>query len=215
MRNLDYRTIMALQSYSPYAIARHAVMHAARPAQDSEADGAPEASSKGVKMMPESGAAVRRLPFLSVPAWDISDEEISEWKQTPGMRFAAYTAECIRDGQYDNGQEIYPPESGVYKELSRATVDKVMEVLADRGMARKSGSAWRAVTPGRMEPSALRAVAVLLARRADLPPALAAELGSWKLTLDSLEAPDDTLASQAAMERAVQPAKPIRAIMAS
>jgi hypothetical protein len=163
-------------------------------------------------MMPESAAAARRLPFLSVPAWDISDEEIGEWKQTPGMRFAAYTAECIRDGQYDAGQEIYPPESGVYQELTRAAVDKVMEILAGRGMARKSGSTWRAVAPGRMEPSIRRAVAVLLARRADLPPALATELGSWKLALDALEAPDDTLASQAVTERAAQP---LRAIMAN
>jgi hypothetical protein len=165
--------------------------------------------------MPESAATVRRLPFLSVPAWDLSDEEIGEWKQTPGMRFAAYTAECIRDGQYDEGQEVYPPGSRVYSELSRAAVDRVMEILAERGMVRKSGSTWRAVTPGRMEPSVRRAVEVLLARRADLPPALAAELDAWQLTLDALAAPDGTSATQPAIERAARPARPLRAIMAS
>ena len=163
-------------------------------------------------MPSEPGASVRRLPFLSVPAWDISDEEISEWKQVPGMRFAAYTAECIRDGQYDDGQEVYPLGSVVYRELSRVAVDRVMEVLAERGMVRKSGSAWCAVTPGRMEPSIRRAVAVLLARRADLPPVLAAELGAWKLSLDTLAASGNPPAGQAAIERAVQPAEPRRAM---
>jgi hypothetical protein len=137
--------------------------------------------------MPEPAATTRRLPFLSVPTWDLSDEEISEWKQTPGLRFAAYTAECIRDGKYDNGQEIYSPGSLVYKEISRSAVDRVMEILAERGMVRKSGSAWHAIAPGRLEPSVRRAVAVLLDRRADLPPTLAAELDSWKLTLDTLK----------------------------
>jgi hypothetical protein len=147
----------------------------------------PEASSEGAKMMlepgaPEPGGTVRRLTFPSVPEWDISDEEIAEWKQTPGLRFAAYTAECIRDGQYDGGQEVYPPGSAVYREITRERVDQVMAILAERGMARKSGGAWRAIAPGRMEPSLRRAVAVLLARRADLPPALAAELDAWQLT---------------------------------
>jgi hypothetical protein len=143
-------------------------------------------------MMTVSGATVRRLPFLSVPAWDLSDEEISEWKQMPSMRFAAYTAECIRDGQYDNGEEIYPPESVIYRELPRATVDRAMEILAERGMARKSGGAWHAIAPGRLVPSIRRAVTVLLARRSDLPPALATELGAWQLTLDTLESSDGT-----------------------
>jgi hypothetical protein len=165
-------------------------------------------------MVPEPAAAVRRLPFLSVPAWDISDEEISEWKQTPGLYFAAYTAECIRDGRYDDGQELYPPGSVLYKEISRAAVERVMGILADRGMVRKSGGAWHAVTPGRLEPSIRRAVAVLLARRADLPPALAAELDSWQRTLDALATPGGTPAGQAAPERAVQPARPLRAIAA-
>jgi hypothetical protein len=173
-----------------------------------------EASSKGAKKMPESAARVRRLPFLSVPAWDISEEEISQWRETPGMRFASFTAECIRDGKYDNGQEIYPPESGVYRELPRETVDQVMELLAERGMARRTGGRWYAVTPGRMEPSVRRAVAVLLARRADLPPGLAAELDSWTLTLDALEAPGGTLASHASIARATQPAQPVRAVAA-
>lgn len=152
--------------------------------------------------MPDS-APVRRPPFLSVPAWDISDEEISEWKRTQGMRLAAYTAECIRDGAYDNGEEIYPPGSVVYQEITRAAVDQVMEVLAERGMVRKSGSAWRAIAPGRLEPSVRRAVAVLLARRADLPPALAAELDSWQLTLDTLEGHGGARPSQAARRPAV------------
>jgi hypothetical protein len=171
-------------------------------------------------MMPESGAPqsgriVRHPPFLSVPAWDISDEEIGEWKQTPGLRFAAYTAECIRDGQYDDGQEVYPPGSVVYREITRERVDQVMAILAERGIARKSGGAWRAIAPGRMEPSIRRAVTVLLARHADLPPALAAELSAWKLTLDAWAAPDGTPAGQTAAERAAQPAEPLCAIMAS
>ena len=140
-------------------------------------------------MMPDSGARARRLPFLSVPAWDLSDEEIGEWRQTPGMQFVAFTAECIRDGKYDNGQEVYPPGSVVYKELSKGRVEEVMELLAGRGMVRKSGSVWRAIAPGRLEPSTRRAVAVLLACRADLPPALATELDSWNRTLDALQVP--------------------------
>jgi hypothetical protein len=107
--------------------------------------------------MPESAAAVGREPFGSVPKRDISDEEIGEWKQTPGLRFAAYTAECIRDGQYDDGQEVYPPGSVVYQEITRERVDQVMTILAERGMARKSGGTWRAIVPWRMEPSAGRA----------------------------------------------------------
>jgi hypothetical protein len=158
-------------------------------------------------MMPEPAATVRRLPFLSVPAWDISDEEIGEWKRTPGLRFAAYTAECIRDGQYDDGQEVYPPGSVVYREITRERVDQVMAILAERGMARKAGGAWRVIAPGRMESSIRRAVTVLLAHRADLPPALAAELGAWQLAIDALATPDDAPISQAA--------KPLRATRAS
>lgn len=160
--------------------------------------------------MPESAATVRRLPFLSDPTWDLSDEEISEWKQTPGLYFAAYTAECIRDGKYDNGQEIYPLGSLIYKDISRSAVDEVMRILAERGMVRKSGSAWHAIAPGRLEPSVRRAVAVLLDRRADLPPALAAELDTWKLTLDALGAPGD----RAATEPGFRPAESLRAIAA-
>jgi hypothetical protein len=196
-----------------------------RPATDvvpgsARGDRQPEASSEGVKMMPEpgapeSGGTVRRLSFLSVPVWDISDEEIGEWKQTPGLRFAAYTAECIRDGQYDDGQEVYPPGSVVYQEITREKVDRVMTILAERGMVRKSGGSWHAIAPGQMEPGIRRAVTVLLARRADLPPALAAELDAWQLTLDALAAPDGTRASPAAIERAGRPARPLRAIMAS
>ena len=172
-------------------------------------------------MMPEpgareSGGTVRCLPFLAVPAWDISDEEIGEWKRTPGLRFAAYTAECIRDGQYDDGQEVYPPGSAVYREITRERVDQVMAILAERGMARKSGGAWRAIAPGRMEPSVRRALTVLLDRHADLPPALAAELRAWRLTLDAWAAPDGIPVSRAAVEQAARPAEPrIGAIMAS
>jgi len=151
-------------------------------------------------------------PFLSAPVWDISDDEIDEWKRT-GKRFAAYTAERIRDGQYDNGQEVYPyPGSPVYREISRSAVDEVMGLLAGRGMARKSGGAWLAIARGRMEPSTWRAVGVLLARRADLPPALAAELESWKLALDALNAPGGASADQAAVVRAVRPARPAHSV---
>ena len=164
--------------------------------------------------MSEPGATVGRMPFLSVPTWDISNEEIEEWKKTSGMYFAAFTAECIRDGKYDNGQELYPLGSVVYKEISRAAVDQVMEILADRGMVRRSGNAWHAIAPGRLEPSTRRAVAVLLDCRADLPPALATELDSWKRTLDAIQAPGGTPAIQAASERAIKPPKPRRAIAA-
>jgi hypothetical protein len=147
--------------------------------------------------------------------WDISDEEISDWKQAPGMRFAAYTAECIRDGQYDDGQELYPPGSAVYREITRAAVDRDMGLLAERGMTRKTGGRWHAITPGRMAPATLRAVAVLLASRDDLPPALATELDAWKTTLDALTPPDvlsRSLASQAASEQAITPARPVPAV---
>jgi hypothetical protein len=139
-------------------------------------------------MVPEPGATVRRLPFLSVPAWDISDEEIAEWK-AGGRRFSAYTAERIRDGAYDNGQELYPyPGSVVYREITRGMVDQDMKVLAERGMVRQAGGKWYAIAPGKMVPSIRRAVGVLLGVRGDLPSALAAELDSWKLTLDAIEA---------------------------
>lgn len=123
------------------------------------------------------------MPYTETATWDISDEEIREWKQTPGKRFAAYTAECIRDGKYDCGQELYPPDSLVYREITRETVDQAMRLLAERGMAKRSGDAWRAIAPGRMEPDLHRAITTLLARRDDLPPALADELDSWNSTL--------------------------------
>jgi hypothetical protein len=146
------------------------------------------------------------VTFLSTPTWDISDEEIAEWQQTAGMQLTALAAERIRDGYYAGGQEIYPQDSPVYKEISKSHVDEVMAPLAERGMARKSGSAWLAIAPGRMEPSVRRAVGVLLDRRSDLPPALAAELDAWKLHLDTLASSDrDTT------ERAGRAAKPLRA----
>jgi hypothetical protein len=164
------------------------------------------------KTTPEAGS---RPQFLSVPVWDISDEEISEWSRTPGRRFAAYTAECIRDGKYDNGQELYPhPESAVYRELTKAAIDEVIRLLAERGMVRKSGDSWHAIAPGRMEPSTGRAIAILLARRADLPPALATELESWKRALDALNAPAGPPA-QAAMVRPVRSTRPAFAVAAS
>src|ERR1700745_860942 len=109
---------MALEAWSPHASVRHDVMQAA--------------GNKGVKMTPESRATVHSLPFLSVPLWDISDEEISEGKRTPAVGFAAYAAECIRDGRYGNGQELYPAGSGVYREITRESVDQAMELLAER-----------------------------------------------------------------------------------
>lgn len=133
--------------------------------------------------MSESEAPLRHRPFLSVPAWDISDEEISEWKRTPGMGLAAFTAERIIGGHYDGGDELYPVGSPVYLEITSDAVDQAMEVLAERGMARKEGDAWRAIAPGRLEPSLRRAVAALLSRRDDLPPALAAELDTWTRAL--------------------------------
>jgi hypothetical protein len=153
--------------------------------------------------------------------WDISDEEIAEWKEAR-MGFAAYTAECIRDGQYDNGQEIYPwPQSEVYRELARSHINEIMELLASRGMVSKSRNGWRAIAPGRMEPSMWRAVGLLLARRADLPPALAAELESWKAALYALNAAGgagpaggDGPGGPAATTPAARPAKPVRAITA-
>jgi hypothetical protein len=77
-------------------------------------------------------------------------------------------------------------------------------------MVRKSGSAWLAIAPGRMEPSLVRAVGVLLDRRADLPPALAAELDSWKRTLDALNAPGSTRSAPA-----VRGARPVPSAVAS
>jgi hypothetical protein len=147
--------------------------------------------------------------------WDITDEEISEWKRSPGMILAGYTAECIKNGQYDDGREIYPPESVVYKEVTRQTVDKAMEILAARGMTAKRAGAWRAITPGRLEPGARRAVAVLLACRQQLPPALATELDSYKELLDAMypHARGGRLAS-GTTGRALAPARPARAIAA-
>lgn len=153
--------------------------------------------------------------FLTAPAWDLSDEEISEWRQTPGRRFAGYTAECIRDGQYDNGQELYPLGSEVYREITRAAVDQAMGMLAERGMVRRSGNAWFAIAPGRLEPSVLRAIGVLLDRRADLPPTLAAELDSWKVTLDTLKGHEGAPASQAATGTSDPFSKPATATRAA
>ena len=128
---------------------------------------------------------VTALP-CPVPAWDITDEEISEWQHShsgiPGMVLAGYTAAAIRDGRCSGG-ELFPPGSPAYREVTRQTVDKAMEMLAERGMVRKSGGAWYPVTPGRIVPSTRRASTTLLASRQDLPPALAMELDSYNATL--------------------------------
>jgi hypothetical protein len=64
------------------------------------------------------------------------------------------------------------------------------------------------VAPGKMVPSIRRAVGVLLGVRGDLPPALAAELDSWKLTLDAIAA------SQAVGTRAISAPESARAVAA-
>ena len=89
-------------------------------------------------------------------------------------------------------------------------------MLAERGMVRKSGRAWYPVTPGRIAPSTRRAVAILLASRDELPPALATQLDSYQAALDTMhpDAPGGKLASQAAIERAIRPEQPARAIAA-
>jgi hypothetical protein len=156
--------------------------------------------------------------LLSVPVWDITDEQIEEWKQScsgvPGVRLAGYTAAAIRDGRYDKGGELFPLGAPGYQEVTRATVDRGMELLAERGMVRKSGGGWHPVVPGRMEPSTWRAVGTLPARRADLPPTLAAELESWKLALYALNAPGGASVGQAAAVRAVRPGRPALTIAA-
>jgi hypothetical protein len=128
-------------------------------------------------------------PLRPVPAWDITDEEISEWQHSrsgiPGTILAGYTAAAIRDGKHDSGRELFPRESGAYREVTRETVDSAMTMLMERGMVRKSGSAWYPVVPGRLTPSARRAIAVLLACREALPPALTTELDSYQATLDA------------------------------
>jgi hypothetical protein len=161
---------------------------------------------------PAGGAGTVTTLLRPVPAWDITDEEISEWQSShsgiPGMVFAGYTAAAIKNGRYDGGKELFPPDSGVYREITRQTLDQAMEMLAERGMVRKSGRAWYPVTPGRIAPSTRRAVAVLLASREELPPALATELDSYQATLDAT--------STGAAERALQlPVTPVRATAAS
>jgi (2Fe-2S) ferredoxin len=136
-------------------------------------------------------------PYLSVPVWDVSDEEIAEWRKSKGLIIVAYTAECIRDGRYDRNEELYPEGSVIYREVSRAVIDKSMRILAERNMVLNRNGKWYANVPGRMEPSLLRAVNILLARRPDLPPDLAAALDSWKRALDALAAGQTVQADQA------------------
>jgi hypothetical protein len=158
--------------------------------------------------------AARGLP---VPAWDITDEEISEWQHSrsgiPGTILAGYTAAAIRDGKYDSGRELFPRESGAYREVTRETVDRAMTMLMERGMVRKSGTAWYPVVPGRLTPSARRAVAVLLACREALPPTLATELDSYQTALDSAPT-EGSDGGQSANERVLLPVKPVRAMTA-
>ena len=141
-----------------------------------------------------AGAGGAMPALLSVPVWDITDEQIEEWKHAhsgvAGMCLAGYTAAAIRDGEYDNGRELYS-RSGP-REVTQETIDHAMGMLMERGMTRRSGGSWYPVVPGRMEPSLWRAVGTLLGRRADLPPGLAAELESWKRALYALNAPGDT-----------------------
>lgn len=138
--------------------------------------------------MPVPGDNVRHLPFLSVPTWDISDEEIEEWKQDNGHRLVALVAERIRDGFYKSDEEIFPPESCQRHgaDEPRYFFGKDAHMLIERGMVRESDGRWYAITPGRMEPSIRRAMNVLIDCRADLPDSLAVELDSWKATLDEL-----------------------------
>jgi hypothetical protein len=163
-----------------------------------------------------AGADGAMPALLSVPVWDITDEEIEEWKHScsgvAGMRLAGYTAAAIRDGKYDNGRELYSRSDP--REVTQETIDHAMGMLMERGMTRRSGGRWYPVVPGRMEPSLWRAVGTLLGRRDDLPPALATELESWKRALYALNASGDTPAdpngAQAgqAVVRALRPAKP-------
>ncbi|HEX4832504.1 MAG TPA: hypothetical protein VH478_15580 [Trebonia sp.] len=141
---------------------------------------------------PEAGGGsvtpLRPSASPSLPAWDITTEEIEEWGQTPGLMFIAHTAKRIRDGKYHNGQEVYPDGSVIYTETCRDLIAENMELLVKRGMLRKSGDRWFAIAPGRLAPPASRAVRVLLAMRDDLPTALAAELDAYQATLTALTA---------------------------
>jgi hypothetical protein len=178
-----------------------------------------EPQAKGGKRPGALGAGTITTLPRPIPAWDITDEEISEWQHsrsgTPGMVLAGYTAAAIRDGRYSGG-ELFPPGSQAYREVTRQTVDKAMQMLAERGMVRKSGNAWYPVTPGRIAPSTRRAITILLASREQLPPALATELDAYNAALDTMhpDAPGGRSASQAATERATRPVQPARAIVA-
>lgn len=166
-----------------------------------------------------AGTVTPLRPPRPVQAWDITDEEISEWKHSrsgiPGIVFAGYTAAAIKDGRYDASKELFPPDSGVYREIAREAVNQAMEMLAERGMVRKAGRAWYPVSPGRIAPSTRRAVAALLAIREELPPALAAELGCYQAALDANrpQPPGGTLAGHPATGHAIT-ARPPRAIAA-
>lgn len=142
-----------------------------------------------------------RYPALSLPVWDISDDEITEWSKTIGTGLAGLAAERIRDGMYQNGEEIYPPDSAVYREATRESISSQMELLVERGMATREGDRWYAIAPGRMEPSLQRATKIFLDRRADLPPALITALDSWKHTLETRGIPTE-------LPKAPRPAHP-------
>jgi hypothetical protein len=162
-----------------------------------------------------TSAVTTLKPFRPVPSWDITDEEISEWQHSrsgiPGVILAGYTAAAIRDGKYDTGRELFPRESEAYREVTRETVDSAMTMLMERGMVRKSGSAWYPVVLGRLTPSARRAVAVLLACREALPQALATELDSYQAALGAAPSADGG-GSQAVAGRTIQSGLAARAV---
>jgi hypothetical protein len=89
--------------------------------------------------------------FHSTPAWDITDEEISEWQHSraglPGIVLAGYTAAAIRDGRFEGSWQLFSPDSGAYREVTRKTVEQAMGMLMERGMVRKSAGSWYPVTP--------------------------------------------------------------------
>jgi hypothetical protein len=77
---------------------------------------------------------------------DITDDEIQEWKNSRNggraMRFAASTAEDIRQGEYAPGQEIYGAEVRKWivdinpEGMPAATFEKAMNLLVEKKMVR-------------------------------------------------------------------------------
>ncbi|HEX4831441.1 MAG TPA: hypothetical protein VH478_10150 [Trebonia sp.] len=152
------------------------------------------------------GTVTPLRPVSPLPAWDITNEEIEEWRQTPRLGLVALTAERIRDGKYHNGQEVFPDGSAIYTETCRDLIEGDMDLLVTRGMLKKAGNRWFAIAPGRLAPPASRAVRVLLALRDDLPPGLAAELDAYQAVLTALTAQGP--GPRAAPEPTAGPARP-------